>query len=65
MTRQLILIQAWLRDLADRRAEGGATATEYALLVSFVAIVLVGGATLFGNALNNFFSTLATTVGGW
>lgn len=45
--------------------EKGATATEYSLLVGLIALVIVGGVTLFGTNLNLFFSGLATTVGGW
>lgn len=47
------------------RDERGATATEYALLVALIAIILVGGVGLFGTALDGFFSDLADTVGDW
>lgn len=43
--------------------ERGATATEYALLVALIAVVIVGGITIFGGALNTFFSGLSTKVG--
>ncbi|WP_138442277.1 Flp family type IVb pilin [Sinomonas susongensis] len=45
--------------------ERGATATEYALLVGLIALVIIGGVTLFGNNLQTFFSNLGVTVGGW
>ncbi|MEV4988196.1 Flp family type IVb pilin [Pseudarthrobacter sp. LMD1-1-1.1] len=45
--------------------EKGATATEYSLLVGLIALVIVAGVTLFGTNLQTFFSSLATTVGGW
>jgi pilus assembly protein Flp/PilA len=45
------------------RRDRGATATEYALLVAFIAIVIVIGVTLFGAALNTVFGDLATSVG--
>jgi Flp pilus assembly pilin Flp len=35
------------------RSEVGATAAEYALLVSLIAVVLVAGAFLLGNAVND------------
>ncbi|WP_457185361.1 Flp family type IVb pilin [Nocardioides sp. P5_E3] len=42
------------------RDERGATATEYGLLVGFIAIVIVVGVGLFGSSLNTYFSGLAT-----
>jgi pilus assembly protein Flp/PilA len=35
------------------RSEVGATAAEYALLVSLIAVVLVAGAFILGNAIND------------
>ncbi len=40
------------------REETGATAVEYALMVGLIAVVLIGGVTLFGGSLNTFFSGL-------
>ena len=51
--------------LIGRDEEKGATATEYALLVAFIAFAVIAGVTLFGTALSGYFSGLATTVGGW
>ena len=45
--------------------ERGATATEYALLVGLIALIIVVGVGLFGQALNTWFTSLATTVGSW
>ena len=45
------------------RNDAGASAVEYALLVSLIAVVLVGGVTIFGNDLDAFFSGLSTEVG--
>lgn len=42
------------------RGERGATATEYGLLVGFIAIMIVVGVGLFGTALNNYFGGLST-----
>ncbi|MFB9818778.1 Flp family type IVb pilin [Arthrobacter ramosus] len=42
--------------------EQGATATEYSVLVGFIAMVIVGGVGLFGTALNGYFGTLANGV---
>lgn len=49
----------------EREHEHGATATEYALLVALIAIVLVLAVTAFGEALSTFFDDIATTVDGW
>ena len=45
-------------------SEVGATAAEYALLVSLIAIVIVVGAALLGNAINNRLSDTATCIDG-
>lgn len=47
-------------DLPRRRDDRGATATEYGLLVGFIAIVIVAGVAVFGEALNTHFDGLAT-----
>ena len=47
----------------DERDERGATATEYGLLIGFIAIALVLGVGLFGSALGSYFTTLATWIG--
>lgn len=47
------------------RDEAGATATEYGLLVGFIAIAIVAGVGFFGTAVNAYFDRLAiwlTTV---
>ena len=49
----------------DAAKERGATATEYALLVALIAIIIVAGVTLFGSNLQAFFSSIGTTVGTW
>jgi pilus assembly protein Flp/PilA len=64
MERMLNFIVAMhTRALDIRDGERGATATEYALLVAFIALVIVAGVTLFGSQLNTFFSTLGSKVG--
>jgi pilus assembly protein Flp/PilA len=45
------------------RDERGATATEYGLLVGFIAVVIVVGVGLFGEALNIYFNGLSTWLG--
>ncbi|MFN2518930.1 MAG: Flp family type IVb pilin [Jatrophihabitantaceae bacterium] len=66
MNQLLKLIVALHMRVTDvREGDRGATATEYALLVAFIAIAIIAGVTLFGNALNNFFGNLATKVGAF
>lgn len=50
---------------AEKRDEKGATATEYGLLVAFIAFLIIVGVTAFGNALNDWFNELANAVDGW
>lgn len=57
----IIAIHARLTSAADN--ERGATATEYALLVALIALVIVGGVTLFGGQLNTLFSSIGSTLG--
>jgi len=45
-----------------RRDERGATATEYALLIVFVAIAIAGGANVLGQSINSLFSEIGTYI---
>jgi pilus assembly protein Flp/PilA len=66
MTSLMVSMMAYMAGVKDRfSSEKGATATEYSLLVAFIALLIIAGVTLFGNALNNWFSTLASRVGTW
>ena len=51
--------------MLKQRDERGATATEYALLVALIAIVIVVAVTAFGDNLNAFFQRIADTVATW
>lgn len=44
------------------RTEDGATATEYIFLLVFIAIAIIVGATLLGDAINGGFSAASTSV---
>jgi Flp pilus assembly pilin Flp len=46
------------------RSEVGATAAEYALLVSLIAVVLVAGAFFLGGAINTRLNDVGTCVNG-
>jgi pilus assembly protein Flp/PilA len=43
----------------------GATATEYALLIAMVVIMLVAALVTFGNSVTDLFQALADKVAGW
>ena len=47
-----------------RRDERGATATEYAMLIVFVALAIAVGAQTLGTDLSNMFTNVATTLKG-
>lgn len=51
--------------IAPPRDDRGATAAEYGLLIGVIAFVIIGGITIFGDALSDFFERIATWVGGW
>jgi pilus assembly protein Flp/PilA len=43
--------------------EDGATAIEYGLLASLIALAIIGGATALGGSLDTLFNSIATTLG--
>ncbi|WP_336857611.1 Flp family type IVb pilin [Sinomonas albida] len=45
-----------------RSRESGATATEYALLCGFIAMVIVFGVATFGTALNGYYGQVTVAV---
>ncbi len=47
---------------SSMRDEDGATATEYVFLLVFIALVIVGGATLLGNNIDSRFSEAGSQV---
>ena len=46
------------------RHDAGATATEYAMLVVFVALAIAVGAQTLGGGINTIFNNIASTVTG-
>jgi pilus assembly protein Flp/PilA len=44
--------------------ESGATAIEYGLIAALIALAIITGATTLGNALNDKFTSIATTLTG-
>lgn len=66
MTALTVSVLAFVSGVKYRfTSEKGATATEYSLLVAFIALLIIAGVTLFGNALNTWFTSLASRVGTW
>lgn len=66
MTTLMVSVLAFVSGIKDRlESEKGATATEYSLLIAFIAFLIIAGVTLFGNALSGWFSTLGATVTSW
>ena len=47
--------------LSDER---GATATEYAMLIVFVAVAIAGGANLLGQGVSHLFSQIGAYISG-
>ncbi len=46
------------------RHEDGATATEYAMLVVFIALAIAVGAQALGGGLSNLLNNVASTLSG-
>ncbi len=44
------------------RREEGVTATEYALIIAVVALVMLVGAKLLGTSLSSVFSSVSTAI---
>ena len=54
--------RAVVASIAARTNERGATATEYGLLVAFIVIVIVGGITAVGGAVDTWYQQLADAL---
>jgi pilus assembly protein Flp/PilA len=66
MLEKLQALGAMLVSLTARRKdEKGATATEYGLLVAFVAIAIILAVTVFEDALSAFFTRLGAEIDTW
>ncbi len=52
---------SWRRLLGDAR---GATALEYALIASLIAILVIGGAATIGGSTSNAFNAVSTPLAG-
>jgi pilus assembly protein Flp/PilA len=54
---------AALHARVENAKDRGATATEYALLVAFIALAIVATVTIFGSQLSSFFNSLGQKIG--
>ena len=62
LLRMIVAIHTRVLDVVEHEKDRGATATEYAVLVSFIALIIIVGVTAFGNNLSGWFNTLSTKV---
>jgi pilus assembly protein Flp/PilA len=62
MDKLFVSVLTFWNGIVNGEKEKGATATEYAVLVSFIALIIIGGVTIFGNALHDWFAGLGARV---
>ncbi|UTT68510.1 Flp family type IVb pilin [Arthrobacter sp. DNA4] len=62
--KNLVTALSLARSITERfrSEEDGATATEYAITVGLIAIVIVAGVGLFGISLNGYFGNFTTGI---
>lgn len=58
-TQEIQMTKIFTRLMMD---DSGATAIEYGLIASLIAVAIISGATSLGSALNTKFANLATNV---
>jgi pilus assembly protein Flp/PilA len=56
MTRFLLLVDSFLRD------EGGATATEYAVMLALIVVIALGAISALGTKVSGTFSNLESKI---
>lgn len=59
----IAFIAARINVARDEARDRGATATEYAMLVAFIAVVVGVAVAAFGTQLADFFNSLAVKIG--
>lgn len=60
----LTYLKAWFVSHLPKD-EKGQDLAEYALLIGFIALVVVLGALFLGSSISTFFSGLGSTIAGW
>ena len=63
MLQMFVSLQNWIADRTANLEERGATATEYALLIALIAVVLAGTLTAFSGALKGVFTSATSALG--
>lgn len=58
----MLHLYTFLSALVAEREEKGATATEYALIIAGIAVVIIGGLAVFGGKLSGFWSGIGTKL---
>ncbi|MBU2664005.1 Flp family type IVb pilin [Actinoplanes bogorensis] len=53
---------AYVQSRLTRNGDEGATAVEYGLLVTLIAVVLIAGATIFGSKISDMFSAVGNKL---
>jgi pilus assembly protein Flp/PilA len=62
----MVSMLAFVAGIKDKiESEKGATATEYSLLVAFIAFGIIVAVTAFGTALSGWFNEISTEIGTW
>jgi pilus assembly protein Flp/PilA len=60
LLKLIVAMHSRLDDIFEK--DRGATATEYAILVAFIALLIIVGVTFFGHQLNNWFHGIGSHV---
>lgn len=58
------LVVSGFEALRRRTSDRGASLVEYSLLIALIAVVVIGSVSLFGGAVNENFSVVASEVAG-
>ena len=61
MLQFLVTLQAFVAGRLDRD-DKGATAVEYGLMVSLVAVAIIVAVTLLGNTLSGLFTSISSSL---
>lgn len=66
MTGLMVSMLAFVAGIKDKlESEKGATATEYSLLVAFIAFGIIIAVTAFGTALSGWFDDISAEINTW
>ena len=63
MIRALRLLGPWITSRCNVRSERAAAAVEYAVLLVFIAVVVILGAVALGDRAGSTFDCTATSIG--